>query len=210
LAGNLCVQQKVQAAIGHVAPIITILSLPGSRNHGSSDRSPLASTAARARLYDMAKEDASQDLMGYDAMHQDAMRELMRMALLQAAAPGGLPGEHHFYVSFLTGAPGVTIPPDLSARYPEEMTIVLQNQFWDLNPGEDGFSVTLQFGGMPKGLTIPYTAVTRFMDPSVQFAIQMEPTLTKRKVAPALSPVATDPPRADGVNVVSFDHFRKR
>jgi len=158
----------------------------------------------------MAKEDAPEDLMGYDAMHQDAMRDLVRMALSQAASPDGLPGEHHFYVSFLTGAPGVSIPPDLGARYPEEMTIVLQNQFWDLTPGEAGFSVTLQFSGMPKGLSIPYTAITRFMDPSVQFAIQLDPALTKRKPPPTPTRVLPDPPTSEGPNVVSFDHFRKR
>jgi hypothetical protein len=158
----------------------------------------------------MAKEDAPRDLMGYDALQQDAMRELVRMALLQAASPEGLPGEHHFYISFLTGAPGVTIPADLRARYPDEMTIVLQNQFWDLKPNDGGFSVTLQFGGMPKGLSIPYTAVTRFMDPSVQFAIQLNPDLSKRKPPPRPERMTPEPPPSDGPNVVSFDHFRKR
>jgi hypothetical protein len=148
--------------------------------------------------------------MGYDAMHQDAMRGLVRAALLQAASPEGLPGEHHFYISFLTGAPGVTLPADLRARYPEEMTIVLQNQFWDLTAGDEGFSVTLQFGGMPKGLSIPYTAIARFMDPSVQFAIQLKPDLTKRKALPAPARPATEAPPSEGPNVVSFDQFRKR
>jgi hypothetical protein len=158
----------------------------------------------------MAKDDAPKDLMGYDAMHQDAMRELVRMALLKAASPEGLPGEHHFYISFLTGARGVTIPADLRARYPDEMTIVLQNQFWDLTPSDEGFSVTLQFGGMPKGLSIPYTAVTRFMDPSVQFALQLNPDLTKRKPPPAPPRTTPEPPASEGPNVVSFDQFRKR
>ena len=158
----------------------------------------------------MAKEDAPRDLMGYDAMHQDAMRELARMALLRAASPEGLPGEHHFYISFLTGAPGVTLPADLRARYPDEMTIVLQNQFWDLTPGETGFSVTLQFGGLPKGLSIPYTAITRFMDPSVQFALQLNPALTKRTPPPVAARTAPETPASEGPNVVSFDHFRKR
>ena len=158
----------------------------------------------------MAKDDAPKDLMGYDAMHQDAMRELIRLALSKAASAEGLPGEHHFYISFLTGAPGVSIPGDLRARYPEEMTIVLQNQFWDLTPADEGFSVTLQFSGMPKGLSIPYTAITRFMDPSVQFAIQLDPALTKRKPPPTPTRVLPDPPTSEGPNVVSFDHFRKR
>ena len=158
----------------------------------------------------MAKEDAHKDLMGYDAMHQDALRELVRVALMQAASPSGLPGEHHFYISFLTGAPGVTIPADLRARYPDEMTIVLQNQFWDLTPGEGGFSVTLQFGGMPKGLSIPYTAITRFMDPTVQFAIQLNPDLSKKKPPSAAVRATPESPASEGPNVVSFDQFRKR
>jgi hypothetical protein len=158
----------------------------------------------------MAKDEPPQDLMGYDAMHQDAMRELVRKALSQAASSDGLPGEHHFYISFLTTAPGVSIPADLRARYPEEMTIVLQNQFWDLAPGEDDFSVTLQFSGMPKGLSIPYTAITRFMDPSVQFAIQLNPALTKKKPPPPPTPAPVAPSTNDGPNVVSFDQFRKR
>jgi hypothetical protein len=158
----------------------------------------------------MAKEDAPKDLMGYDAMHQDAMRDVVRMALSRAASPAGLPGEHHFYISFLTGAAGVSIPADLRARYPEEMTIVLQNQFWDLSPGEAAFSVTLQFGGMPKGLSIPYTAITRFMDPSVQFVIQLNPDLTKRKSPAAPAKPASEAAPGEGLNVVSFDQFRKR
>jgi hypothetical protein len=105
----------------------------------------------------------------------------------------------------------VTLPADLRARYPEEMTIVLQNQFWDLNPGEEGFSVTLQFGGAPKNLTIAYTAVTRFMDPSVRFDIQLDPTLTKKQAPRVKARVAAEPPPGGDVpNVVSFDHFRKR
>jgi hypothetical protein len=152
----------------------------------------------------MAKDETSKDLMGYDAMHQDALRDMVRAALSRATLPGGLPGDHHFYISFLTGAPGVSLPPDLRARYPDEMTIVLQNQFWDLAPGEDGFSVTLQFSGMPKGLSIPYTAITRFMDPSVQFALHLNPELTKKKLP------TPEPPVSEGPNVVSFDQFRKR
>ena len=112
--------------------------------------------------------------MRYDAMAQDALRGVVRSALKRAAAPGGLPGAHHFYVTFKTEAPGVSGPPDILTNYPDEMTIVLQHQFWDLAPGDSFFTVTLKFGGEPKKLTIPYAAVTRFYDPSVQFLLQFE------------------------------------
>ena len=114
----------------------------------------------------MSTDETPPDMMGYEALQDVALRGVIRGALERANAPGGLPGEHHFYISFRTRAPGVTIAPDLIARYPDEMTIVLQHQFWDLRPGEAGFSVTLQFGGQPKPLTIPYAAVTRFYDPA--------------------------------------------
>ena len=115
------------------------------------------------------------DEMHYEAMAQEALRGVIKAALRRAASPEGLPGEHHLYVSFQTRAPGVSVPPDLSARYPEEMTIVLQNQFWDLAPGETFFSVMLKFGGQAKKLSVPYAAVTRLHDPSVGFALQFEP-----------------------------------
>src|SRR5437868_15457146 len=122
----------------------------------------------------MAQDPPAQDLMRYEAMAQDALRGVVKTALKRAAAPEGLPGAHHFYITFKTDASGVSGPPDLLGKYPDEMTIVLQHQYWDLAPGETFFSVTLQFGGQPKRLSIPYAAVTRFYDPSVQFALQFE------------------------------------
>src|SRR3954466_5527353 len=112
--------------------------------------------------------------MRYEAMAQDALRGVVKTALKRAAAPEGLPGSHHFYITFKTDAAGVSGPNDLLSKYPDEMTIVLQHQYWDLAPGETFFSVTLQFGGQPKRLSIPYAAVTRFYDPSVQFLLQFE------------------------------------
>ncbi|MEO8813214.1 MAG: ClpXP protease specificity-enhancing factor SspB [Caulobacteraceae bacterium] len=156
----------------------------------------------------MAKDEKPQDLMGYEALQQDAMRAVVRAALQRAASPRGLPGEHHFYISFRTGAPGVTGPDDLLGRYPEEMTIVLQNQYWDLNPGETGFSVTLQFGGQPKSLSIPYTAISRFYDPSVQYLLQFATSAPPE--APATAATADEPPAEDAPKIVSLDQFRKK
>ncbi|MHA6287186.1 SspB family protein [Maricaulis sp. CAU 1757] len=116
----------------------------------------------------------AKDLMRYDLMAQDALRGVVRQALLRAAAPEGLPGQHHFYITFRTGAPGVDIDPSLKDKYPEEMTIVLEHQFWDLEITETGFEVTLKFSGVPKYLKMPYSAITRFHDPSVGFHLQFE------------------------------------
>jgi len=157
----------------------------------------------------MAKDDKPKDLMGYEALRQDALRAVVRAALTKAASPRGLPGEHHFYISFLTAAPGVSWPADLLGRYPDEMTIVLQNQYWDLDPGETAFSVTLQFGGQPKSLAIPYTAVTRFYDPSVQFLLQFSPA-EGAPVAPALAAPKAKPAEGEGPKIVSLDQFRKK
>ena len=138
----------------------------------------------------MAKDEL-RDMIGYDALQQDALRGVIRAALAMAAGPSGLPGEHHFYISFRTQAPNVAIPEELRSRYPEEMTIVLQNQFWDLNPGEAAFSVTLQFNGQPKSLFIPYAAITRFYDPSVRYMLQFAPEEVEAMTA---SPAAAAPP----------------
>src|SRR6185503_15075932 len=163
----------------------------------------------------MSDDKPAQDLMHYDAMAQDALRGVVKAALKRAAAPGGLPGAHHFYITFKTEAPGVSGPADLLGKYPDEMTIVLQHQYWDLAPGETFFSVTLQFGGQPKRLSIPYAAVTRFYDPSVQFLLQFEapPAAAgdaKATPAPAAEPEDAAAPAAEGAaKIVSLDQFRK-
>jgi len=161
----------------------------------------------------MAQDPPAQDLMRYEAMAQDALRGVVKAALKRAAAPEGLPGAHHFYITFKTDAPGVSGPPDLLGKYPDEMTIVLQHQYWDLAPGETFFSVTLQFGGQPKRLSVPYAAVTRFYDPSVQFLLQFEaPAAEAKPVDPqAQDDVPAAAPAADGeAKVVSLDQFRKK
>lgn len=166
----------------------------------------------------MAQDPPAQDLMHYEAMAQDALRGVVKTALKRAAAPDGLPGAHHFYITFKTEAPGVSGPIDLIGKYPDEMTIVLQHQYWDLAPGETFFSVTLQFGGQPKRLSIPYAAVTRFYDPSVQFLLQFEPPPAapgeaKGLPAPAQAelPPEDDAKPAEGeAKIVSLDQFRKK
>jgi hypothetical protein len=156
----------------------------------------------------MGADDRSKDLMGYDALQQEALRGVVRAALQRAAPPRGLPGDHHFYISFRTDAPRVSMPDDLIDRYPEEMTIVLQNQFWDLKPAETAFSVTLQFGGQPKTLIVPYAAVTRFYDPSVQYLLQFSPPPPPSRPSPKA--VEAAPGEGDGPKIVSLDQFRKK
>ena len=156
----------------------------------------------------MSKDDKPKDLIGYAVLQQEALRHVVRAALERAATPRGLPGDHHFYVSFRTDFPGVLVPEELLSRYPEEMTIVLQNQFWDLSPGPDSFSVTLQFSGQPKSLAVPYAALTRFYDPSVQYLLQFAPTPPEARSAAVerKTEVVGEP----GPKVVSLDHFRKK
>jgi hypothetical protein len=159
----------------------------------------------------MAQSNPPEDLMHYHAMAQDALRGVVKAALKRAASPEGLPGAHHFYITFKTHAPGVSGPSDLLSKYPDEMMIVLQNQFWDLAPGETFFSVTLKFGGEPKNLQIPYAAVTRFVDPSVQFGLEFEaPGEPEPPVETAKTPAEPTAVAADEPKVVSLDQFRKK
>src|SRR4051812_7908636 len=151
--------------------------------------------------------------MRYEAMAQDALRGVVKTALKRAAEPQGLPGAHHFYITFKTDAPGVSGPPDLLGKYPDEMTIVLQHQYWDLAPGETFFSVTLKFGGQPKRLSVPYAALTRFYDPSVQFALQFAPPEViedEPEPEPEAEDKASTPAGEDGPKIVSLDQFRKK
>jgi uncharacterized protein len=111
------------------------------------------------------------DHIRYDLLTQDALRGIMRVVLADAAVKG-LPGDHHFFVTFDTRVDGVRLSARLKANYPEEMTIVLQHQFWDLTVREDDFDVGLAFNGIPERLHIPFRAVKAFVDPSVQFGLQ--------------------------------------
>jgi len=164
----------------------------------------------------MAEETPPVDDMHYEQLAQDALRGVIRSALERAAGPDGIPGAHHFYITFKTRAPGVSVPPDVIAKYPDEMTVVLQHQYWDLKVEQNRFSVMLKFGGMPKVLAMPYAAVTRFYDPSVQFLLQFEAPATIEEIAAEVAAAETDdtpvPPLGgdDAPKVVSLDHFRKK
>src|ERR1700758_2458423 len=115
-----------------------------------------------------------EDHIRYDLLAQAALRGVVRTVLTDAAK-NGLPGEHHFKISFATAAPGVKLSDRMRAQYPQSMTIILQHQFWDLAVREDAFDVGLSFGGVPEKLTIPFAAVMAFFDPAVQFGFQFEP-----------------------------------
>lgn len=131
------------------------------------------------------------DSLDYQKMTQNALRGVVRTAL-EVAAKRGLPGEHHFYVAFSTGAPGVVISSRLRERYPEEMTIVLQHQYWGLEVFQDRFQVKLSFNNTPETLVIPFAAVKGFLDPSVQFGLQFA-TGAASESAPAATPKPAEP-----------------
>ncbi|WP_395645697.1 SspB family protein [Terricaulis sp.] len=159
------------------------------------------------------------DMIGYDQLMQDALRGVVRAAMQQAASARGLPGKHHFYITFRTHAPGVIIPDHLSARYPDEMTIVLEHQFWDLEVYPDRFRVILKFSGQPHPIVIPFAAVTRFFDPSVKFGLQFEQhqadeaRMVSGDAAPTaapMPPLAQESEAARDSSVVSLDAFRKK
>lgn len=150
----------------------------------------------------------TEDLMHYDVMAQEALRGVIRAAL-KVARDKGLPGEHHFYISFRTDAPGVDISERLRKQYPEEMTIVLQHQFWNLEVMEDRFSVDLTFSKIPERLVVPYAAVQGFFDPSVQFGLQFEAGQPRSAAVPAPAE-APAPASGDAAAVVSLDAFRKK
>ena len=116
---------------------------------------------------------ATESTIDYEAMQQDAMRGVVRAALVQITKTG-LPGEHHFYISFLTQSPGVVLSKRLREKYPHEMTVVLQHRFWDLLVSDERFEVKLTFDGIPERLVIPFASIKVFIDPSVRFGLQFE------------------------------------
>ncbi len=119
--------------------------------------------------------DDDEDTLRYDRMVESALRDVVREAVEEVIEGGELPGDHHFYITFMTDYPGVKIPAYLRDRYPGEMTIVLQYQFYDLKVDDEKMGVTLSFNNVPERLEIPLAAITIFADPSVNFALQFQP-----------------------------------
>ena len=175
------------------------------------------------------------DHIRYDLLTQQALRGVVRNVLADAAKKG-LPGDHHFYISFDTQADGVRMSDRLRAQYPEEMTVILQHQFWDLKVSDEAFEVGLSFGGITERLTIPFEAIIGFFDPSVQFGLQFETAEEKAAAntpgpataampaaaaepdpAPAEAEEPAKPEPADpeakpaqGADIVRLDKFRKK
>ncbi len=171
------------------------------------------------------------DHIRYDVLARDALRGVLRRVLTDAAEHG-LPGEHHFFITFVSTAEGVKLSPRLLAQYPEEMTVILQHQFWDLVVTEDRFEVGLSFGGIPERLVVPFNSIKSFFDPSVQFGLQFDPSDTAAEAPAANLPAVAAPseltvpsPAAaaptserqdepaksgEGAEVVRLDRFRKK
>ena len=177
--------------------------------------------------------DEPEDLIRYDVLAQEALRGVVRK-VLQEVAKAGLPGEHHFYISFATQHPGVRLSTRMREQYPNEMTIVIQHQYWDLKANDHGFEIGLSFNDIPENLLVPYSAIKGFFDPSVQFGLQFETPVEEETgtdvvairenqpltVVEDAAPKAKDEEASDdeaddegedgGADVVSLDAFRKK
>lgn len=156
-------------------------------------------------------DDLPDSLIPYDDIVQEALRAVVGRVLGQVERSGGLPGNHHFYITFKTQAPGVIIPSHLIERFPDEMTIVLQNKFWDLGVEDDLFRVSLTFNQIPTQLIVPFRAITAFVDPAVNFALQFhvaDEEVEPHEIAENDRPVVT--PADDGSNVVTIDFGKKK
>lgn len=166
-------------------------------------------------------EDTPDSLIPYDEIVQEALRAVVGRVLGEIERGGSeLPGSHHFYITFKTGATGVSIPAHLKERFPDEMTIVLQNKFWDLEVREDGFTVGLSFNQIPAKLEIPFAAITAFVDPAVDFGLQFQASVSEMEAEPH-EDAENDAEGAgdggddggdggDGSNVVTVDFGRKK
>jgi len=165
-------------------------------------------------------DETPDSLIPYDAIVQEALRAVVGRVLGEIEQGGSeLPGNHHFYITFKTHAPGADITQALRERFPDEMTIVLQNKFWDLNVRDDGFGVGLSFNQVPSQLEIPYSAITQFVDPAVDFGLQFQATVADMAPAPTedaendgaeQGDEADVEGKDDGSNVVEVDFGRKK
>ena len=158
-------------------------------------------------------DETPESLIPYDEIVQEALRDVVGRVLHEVEKGGGLPGGHHFYITFKTKMPGVQIPKHLVERFPDEMTIVIQHRFWDLKVSKDIFSVGLSFGGVPSTLVVPFAAVTDFVDPAVDFSLKFQANGAaddpeEHDEAENDVPVAQQ--AEDGSNVVSVDFTKKK
>jgi hypothetical protein len=180
----------------------------------------LTGSRAIATLHCDMEDTPPDSLIPYDEIVQEALRAVVGRVLGQIEAAGGaLPGAHHFYITFKTGAPDVDIPNDLKERFPDEMTIVLQNKFWDLSVREDSFTVGLSFNQVPAKLVIPFAAITAFVDPAVDFGLQFQAIEDEEELEPhddaendstEREALASVEPVEDGSNVVTVDFGKKK
>ena len=158
-------------------------------------------------------DETPESLIPYDEIVQDALRAVVGRVLGEVELSGGLPGEHHFYITFKTRAPGVSIPKHLMERFPDEMTIVIQHKFWDLKVESDSISVGQSFGGVPATLHVPFAAVTQFHDPAVEFALTFHAS-ADHEPHEEHEAAGNDASKAegadDGSNVVSVDFTKKK
>ena len=186
------------------------LGLPFHPNRDEKGAKGFSPNAGRAPM--------AEDLIRYDILAQEALRGVVRKVLSEVAKTG-LPGDHHFFISFMTRAPGVRISEKLLGQYDKEMTIVIQNQYWDLKVTDTGFEIGLSFDGQPELLVIPLSSIKGFFDPSVQFGLQFDPAGAKSDdededdgddregAANGDKPAEGEKP---GEKVVSLDAFRKK
>jgi hypothetical protein len=155
--------------------------------------------------------DAKEDRIGFAPLVEQALRGVVREALRKVARDG-LPGDHHFCITCRTKDPGVELPRYLREKYPEEIKLVLQHQFWDLAVGDESFSVTLSFSGKSERLRVPFTAISRFEDPSIDFGLQFRATATEATTSAKPAPAQEEAkPPADPAQpkVVKLDSFRR-
>ena len=152
----------------------------------------------------------TESTIDYPGLVLGALRDAIAR-VLRDTAEHGLPGDHHFYITFRTDAPGVEMPASLLSQYPDELTIVLQNQYWNLQADESGFSVTLRFAGREADLRVPFAAMTAFADPSVEFGVQLAPPEAVVEDPPEGEANGEGkPPGSGDGTVIAFDRNRKR
>ncbi len=157
----------------------------------------------------------SGEALQYERMIEEALRGVVREAIAQVALRKSLPGDHHFYITFSTRHPGVSLPDSLKLQHPREMTIVIQHQFWDLEHDQDGFAVSLSFNRMRERLRIPYMAISAFADPSVKFGLHFQ--VDMQDGLPVELPTKEDRPLENPIEageergkVIALDAFRKK